>query len=220
MSTYGVARKIWQLAKKPMKKAKALGIIITNNKIAESNNFGRGCHLRNTAWGKYSGCNHGCTIWDTSIGNYTNIAWNVSIGPRTHIYENFTTHDEFYQPGEGDTDRGKMPFDGFICRIGHDAWIGCNSVILPGVSIGNGAVISAGSVVTKSIPPYAIVGGVPAKILKMRFSDETIGRLEETQWYMKSKGEILLMKETLEGLVGFNMKDYQEKYLRVRTMLT
>ena len=61
--------------------------------------------------------------------------------------------------------------------IGDDVWIGCNSTILSGVTIGQGAVVAAGTVVDKNIPPYAIVGGVPAKIIKYRFSNEIIERL-------------------------------------------
>lgn len=67
--------------------------------------------------------------------------------------------------------------------IGNDVWIGMNSIILSGVHIGNGAVIGAGAVVTKDVEPYSIVGGNPAKIIKRRFDDATIKRLEEIEWW-------------------------------------
>ena len=67
--------------------------------------------------------------------------------------------------------------------IKNDVWIGANVVILPGVTIGNGAVVAAGAVVTKSVPPYAIVGGVPAKILKYRFSEAQIQLFEQIAWW-------------------------------------
>ena len=67
--------------------------------------------------------------------------------------------------------------------IGNDVWIGLNVVVMDGVSIGDGAVIGAGAVVTKDIPPYAIAVGVPAKVIKYRFSEDIIHRLLKTRWY-------------------------------------
>ena len=67
--------------------------------------------------------------------------------------------------------------------IGHDVWIGTNAIILPWVNVGNGAVIGAGSVVTKDVPPYAIVGGVPAKVIKYRFDPAIIDMLLTSEWW-------------------------------------
>jgi acetyltransferase-like isoleucine patch superfamily enzyme len=67
--------------------------------------------------------------------------------------------------------------------IGNDVWVGAGAIILRGVNIGNGACIAAGAVVTKDVPPYAIVGGNPAKIIKYRFSDEIIADLQRIQWW-------------------------------------
>jgi acetyltransferase-like isoleucine patch superfamily enzyme len=66
--------------------------------------------------------------------------------------------------------------------VGHDVWIGYRSLIMPGVSIGNGAVIGAGSVVTKDVPPYAVVAGNPAKLIRIRFDTDTIATLQSVQW--------------------------------------
>lgn len=74
--------------------------------------------------------------------------------------------------------------------IGHDVWIGARCTILAGVKIGIGAVIGSGSVVTKDVPPYAIVGGVPAKVIKYRFDDETINRLLKSEWWTLSPDEL------------------------------
>ena len=63
--------------------------------------------------------------------------------------------------------------------IEDDVWIGAHSIILKGVTIGRGSVVAAGAVVTKSFPPYSIIGGVPAKLLKMRFTEEEIKKHEE-----------------------------------------
>lgn len=68
-------------------------------------------------------------------------------------------------------------------RIGNDVWIGYDAVILSGVHIGDGAIIAARAVVTKDVPPYTLVGGVPAKEIRLRFDKETISRLVEIQWW-------------------------------------
>lgn len=74
--------------------------------------------------------------------------------------------------------------------IGNDVWIGYEAVILAGVTIGDGAIIGTRAVVTKDVPPYTIVGGVPAKPIKRRFSEETISELLEIQWWNWSKEKI------------------------------
>lgn len=68
-------------------------------------------------------------------------------------------------------------------EIGHDVWIGTNAIILSGVTIGTGAIVGAGSLVAKDVPPYAIVAGNPAKVLRFRFSDELIAKLLQSQWW-------------------------------------
>ena len=71
--------------------------------------------------------------------------------------------------------------------IGNDVWIGADVKIKSGITIGNGAVIGAGAVVTKNIPDFAVVGGVPAKIIKYRFDDETISKLLDSNWWELSE---------------------------------
>jgi acetyltransferase-like isoleucine patch superfamily enzyme len=70
-----------------------------------------------------------------------------------------------------------------LIEIGNDVWIGANAIIMPGVKVGDGAIIASNAVVTKDVPPYAIVGGVPAHIIKYRFSENLINRLLELQWW-------------------------------------
>ena len=71
-------------------------------------------------------------------------------------------------------------------RIGNDCWIGDKAFLVGGISIGDGAVVLAGAVVTKDVPPYAIVGGVPANIIRYRFDDTTISLMLKSQWWNKS----------------------------------
>lgn len=75
--------------------------------------------------------------------------------------------------------------------IGNDVWIGANVIILPGVKIGDGAVLAAGAVITKDVDDYAVVGGIPARIIKYRFDEETIDRLKAIEWWNWPHEEIL-----------------------------
>ena len=95
--------------------------------------------------------------------------------------------------------------------IGNDVWLGAQSVILSGVNIGNGCIIAANSVVTKDVPPYAIVAGVPAKIISYRFSPEIIEKLLELQWWNRSLDWLIknnyafqdkLILKTVESLIN------------------
>lgn len=77
---------------------------------------------------------------------------------------------------------GDLPYKGDT-RVGNDVWIGYDATIMPGVTIGNGAIVASKSVVTKDVPAYAVVAGNPAKVLKMRFDDATVARLESLCWW-------------------------------------
>lgn len=112
--------------------------------------------------GEYSYVNKGCLIYPgVSLGRYTMIAQNVQIIGADHNYD---------MPGKPMTFSGRPKIS--RTNIGRDVWIGANSIVFVGVSIGDGVIIAAGSVVTKDIPPYSIVGGVPAKIIKKRFKTD------------------------------------------------
>ncbi|MCS2886429.1 CatB-related O-acetyltransferase [Bacteroides fragilis] len=96
--------------------------------------------------------------------------------------------------------------------MGNDVWVGTNVTILRGVEVGDGAVIAAGSVVTKSIPPYAIVGGNPAKFIKWRFPFEVREKLLEIKWWDWDDDLIKEKKDYLQNLVGFDMDKYKIEY--------
>ena len=94
--------------------------------------------------------------------------------------------------------------------IGNDVWIGLNTIILSGVTIGDGAIVAAGSVVTKNVEPYAIVGGNPAKLLKKRFSDEAISKLLAIQWW---NWEIDKIKENLDLILSDRIDPFIDRHL-------
>lgn len=168
-----------------------------------------GSSLTRCCFGYFSGCNTNCELADTWVGNYTQLASNVRVAPRNHVVSNFTISDFVYLNNEHEFGtNGK-----YINRIGHDVWIGSNAIILTGVEIGNGAVVAAGSVVTKSVPPYAIVGGNPARFIKWRFPKEVQAKLEETQWFLLKKEDILLRRDEFERIVGFDRGGFMTHYM-------
>lgn len=99
--------------------------------------------------------------------------------------------------------------------IKSDAWIGMKAMIMPGVTIGEGAIIAAGAVVTKDVEPYTVVGGNPAKLIKKRFSDKEIAMLMEIRWFDWERSEIeevldLIMSPNIEALYEY-YNNYHEK---------
>ena len=123
---------------------------------------------------------------NTYVGEFTHIAQNTHIGSFCSI-SNLCTIGAQKHDVHALT---SFPFmeilknlPNLITTIGHDVWIGSNSVIVAGVTVGTGAVIGAGAVVTKDVQPYAIVVGNPARILKYRFEPALIGALLETKWW-------------------------------------
>ena len=140
------------------------------------------------------------------VGNYSSIAHEIRFNINlNHDYLSVSTYP-------WDTIYGKK-FNYKINRkrqiiIGNDVTIGANVTIMGGVTIGNGAVVGANSLVTKDIPPYAIVGGNPAKIIKYRFEDEIIEKLNEIKWWNWSEEKI---KENMDCILG-DVKLFVEKF--------
>jgi len=121
---------------------------------------------KRTSVGRYS------IISDSQIGAYCSVSWFVTIGARSHPLERATSHAFTYRAQFGlvlkDTE-----LDHPKTVIGNDVWIGADVVIKSGIAIGDGAVIGAGAVVTHDVEPYAIVAGVPARVIGCRFDEKT-----------------------------------------------
>lgn len=119
----------------------------------------------------------------TSVGKFCSIGDNVTIAKSNHPIDFISTHPFLYEKKRGIVSSNiALNYNGEV-KIENDVWIGVNATILPGVTISNGAIVAAGAVVTKDVPPYAIVGGVPAKIIKYRFSETEITQLLESKWW-------------------------------------
>jgi acetyltransferase-like isoleucine patch superfamily enzyme len=133
------------------------------------------------------------------IGRFTSIGPNVYIGPANHNYNQTSSRGlpavaSFLELQLDNDLKERIKKEKAEVHkptnIGHDVWLGGHSIILNGVNIGDGAVVAAHSVVTKDVPPYAIVAGIPAKIIKYRFDKDTIQKLIEIDFYNKPLEEI------------------------------
>lgn len=134
--------------------------------------------------GEYSYCDKSLYVAspETTIGKYCSIAPGCCIGPGNHPTDFLSTSPFFYLPYLGWCQKYEYQHV-TPCHIGNDVWIGNGVFVKDGVTVGDGAVLAAGAVVVKDVPPYAIVGGVPAKIIKYRFDEQTIKKLLELKWW-------------------------------------
>lgn len=169
------------------------------SKLHGRNRICRSCEVVTTelGFGSYIGIE--TKLYNTKIGKYCCIGPYVLVATGEHPTKEFVSiHPAFYslkkQAGFAYADRQYFEEFRYTDRdkkynveIENDVWIGARSTILSGVKIGNGAIVAAGALVSKNVPPYAIVGGVPAKIIKFRFSDEDIKWLLDLKWWDKDE---------------------------------
>lgn len=193
--------------------------------------------------GAYSYCTEGL-FNEVSLGRYCSVAKGVNVGQFDHPVDWLSTNPFQYQRtfkiSVGENFKYQKEYASLVPSanlqrvareslkrktvIGNDVWIGFGAIIISGVTIGDGSVIAAGAVVTKDVPPYAIVGGVPARVLKMRFSVEVVNRLTSIRWWRYSPWQLdgisfdnindavvqisdLIVKEEPSALSVFSVKD-------------
>ena len=151
------------------------------------NEVGARTKVAESSFGDYSYVVNDSDIIYTTIGKFCSIAAHTRINPGNHPLQrvalsHFTYRSSSYNLGQDDASF----FDwrrSFRCEFGHDVWIGHGAIVLPGVNIGTGAAVGAGAVVTKDVPPFAIVVGNPARILRYRFTPEIIAALHRIAWW-------------------------------------
>lgn len=164
------------------------GTVMTGSTLGRWVEVGADCRLLDSELDDYSYCDRLCDLANTSVGRFANIASAVRIGATDHPLDRATLHHFMYRSSRYWDD---APDDeAFFAerrarrtRIGHDTWIGHGAQIKPEVTIGDGAVVAAGAVVTRDVPPYAIVAGVPARVIRFRQPPEIAGRLQQLAWW-------------------------------------
>lgn len=139
--------------------------------------FGKNCLIDSqSSVGPYTSINNYSMVTKSKIGNYCSIGNFVTIGPGEHDLSQISTSSIFYKNAYNELTKKK-------CVIGNDVWIGNFALIRRGVTVGDGAVIGAHAVVTKDVPPFTVVAGVPAEIKRFRFDDSIIKCITESKWW-------------------------------------
>ena len=182
--------------------------------------IGRRCEvLANTrveyaSLGDYSYLGENCDVADAAIGKFTAIANSVRIGAPNHPMGRASQHRFTYCPEYYDA-AASRDRDFFAERrgdrviVGNDVWIGHAAILLPGVTVGDGAVIAAGAVVSRDVAPYTIVGGVPAKPIRERFDRRTAERYQALAWW---DWDHTRLRASLDDFRELSAEAFLEKY--------
>lgn len=162
-----------------------LSIVDKDSVIDKSARVHRRVKVFHSKLGRFSYVGKRTSLIYTEVGAFCSIATDACIGMGEHSISKLSSSPLFSEKvnGTGATWTDKVVFPYSKVSVGNDVWIGERAMVMGGVIIGNGAVVAAGAVVTKDVPPYAVVGGVPAKVIKYRFSPEVIEELEKLQWW-------------------------------------
>ena len=164
---------------------KVRGSAIVDSRIDGSSKVEAGSTIVNSTFDRHSFCGYDCTIINCSVGSFCSIANGVVIGGSRHPMEYASTSPVFLS--HKDSVKMKYSRHEYSLKlrtvIESDVWIGEMTLIKAGVKIGVGAVIGMGSIVTRDVEPYSIVAGNPARFIRKRFDDETIGALLELKWW-------------------------------------
>ncbi|WP_417743485.1 DapH/DapD/GlmU-related protein [Salipiger sp.] len=190
------------------------GCELTECRFGRFVEIGRGARLGNVEMGDYSYCDRYADIANATVGKFANIASFARIGPTDHPMQQASLHHFLYRSDDywDDADRDAAFFAHRLSRrakIGHDTWIGHNAVVRPKVSVGHGAVVAAGAVVTKDVAPYMIVAGVPAVPLRERFPARVAERLMALAWW---DWDHATLRERLEDFRSLPIEAFLERY--------
>lgn len=161
---------------------------ITESTFGRYCEIGQGSRVQHTVMGDYSYCDRYCDIANAEIGKFANIASFVRLGASDHPLDRASLHhfmyrSAYYWPDEADDAAWFAARRARRVVVGHDTWIGHNAQVKPEVTVGHGAVVAAGAVVTKDVAPFMIVAGVPAKPMRERLPGPVAERMMALAWW-------------------------------------
>lgn len=187
---------------------------ITDSQFGAYVEIGKGSRVAHSTFGDYSYCDRFADIANAQIGKFSNIASFSRIGATDHPLHTASLHHFLYRSDDywDDTGRDMAFFDHRKSRratIGHDTWIGAGAMVKPEVTLGDGAVVAAGAVVTKDVDPYTIVAGTPAKPLRLRQPRDIAGRLIALAWWDWPHENL---RKALDDFRNMRAEAFLEKY--------
>ena len=187
---------------------------ITESQFGTYVEIGRGSRVAHTTFGDYSYCDRYADIANAQIGKFANIAAFSRIGATDHPLHTAACHHFLYRSDDYWDDAGRDPAffahrQSRVARIGHDTWIGAGAMVKPEVTLGDGAVVASGAVVTKDVPPYTIVAGTPAKPLRERQPRDIAERLIALAWWDWPHDQL---RTALEDFRSLNAAKFLEKH--------
>ncbi|MEO0484706.1 MAG: DapH/DapD/GlmU-related protein [Pseudomonadota bacterium] len=187
---------------------------ITDSTFGAYTEVGRGSRVAHSHFGDYSYCDRYADVANAQIGKFANIAAFSRIGATDHPLDTAACHHFLYRSDDywDDAERDEAFFAhrrSRVAHIGHDTWIGAGAMIKPEVTLGHGAVVAAGAVVTKDVAPYMIVAGTPATPLRQRQPPEIAERLIALAWWDWPHETL---RATLTEFRGLRAEEFLEKY--------
>ena len=177
--------------------------------------IGRGSRVAHSTFGDYSYCDRYADIANARIGKFSNVAAHARVGATDHPLEKASLHHFHYRSADywDDAEHDHAWFAhrrARVATLGHDTWIGAQAMVKPEVTIGHGAVVAAGAVVTKDVAPYWIVAGVPAVPIRRRLPEGTAERLMALEWWNWSHERLRAALEDFRGLAAEAFLDRYE----------
>ncbi|WP_010142441.1 chloramphenicol acetyltransferase [Oceanicola sp. S124] len=187
---------------------------LTEAQLGRYVEIGKGSRIAWSSFDDYAYCDRYADVANASVGKFANIAAFTRIGATDHPLDTAACHHFLYRSSDywDDAEVDEAFFEhrrSRRARIGHDTWIGNGAMIKPEVTLGDGAVVASGAVVTKDVAPYTIVAGTPARVLRLRQPPEVAERLMALAWW---DWDHALLRERLEDFRSLPALEFLEKY--------